>query len=195
MLNRIVVAFAVSCCAACVHPATKSGVATDRTLPESQPVAVIQDFARGLAAARALSPSVQLRVEREATIRGEHALIIDYPRPSNNPAARDVWCDADERNWARGRAISFEIKSVHPTRVSVSFLDKNGVAYTSWADLRDTTWQTVRVMFDQIRPNPYFQPPNAKVGAAIDVSDVRGIGFAPQDQLAGRLVIGTIVLR
>jgi len=78
--------------------------------------------------------------------------------------------------------------------LSVSFADRNHVAFTTWIDLSDTTWQTVRVDFDKIRPNPFFQPPGAAVGKPMDRSEVNGLGFAPQDRAAGRIAIGRIVL-
>jgi hypothetical protein len=55
-------------------------------------------------------------------------------------------------------------------------------------------WQPVRVEFADIRPNPYFQPPDAQTGSAIDVSEVKAIGFAPQDQTSGRLSVSRIVV-
>jgi hypothetical protein len=78
--------------------------------------------------------------------------------------------------------------------LSVSFLDRNGVAYTTWTELQGGAWQTVRISFDQIRPIPYFQPPGANIGAPIDVSEVLRIGFAPQDQAAGRMAISRFVV-
>jgi hypothetical protein len=47
---------------------------------------------------------------------------------------------------------------------------------------------------DGIRPNPYFQPPDARTGGRIDVSDVQWIAFAPQDVSSGRLAIGKIMV-
>jgi hypothetical protein len=67
-------------------------------------------------------------------------------------------------------------------------------------DLTDLTYHrarahgTVRIAFDEIRPNPYFQPPGANTDAPLDVSEVTRIGFAPQDQGAGRLMISRIVV-
>jgi len=79
-------------------------------------------------------------------------------------------------------------------RLSVSFMDRNHVAYTHWVELQGGEWQTVRIPFAQLRPNPYFQPPDAKQGAPLDVSEVQRIGFAPQDPGAGHLAIGKIWL-
>src|SRR5262245_31070717 len=68
------------------------------------------------------------------------------------------------------------------------------VAYTAWTELRGGVWQLVRIPFDEIRPNPFFQPPDAKTGAPLDVSDVKGIAFAPLDRTSGRLAIGRLVV-
>jgi len=91
-------------------------------------------------------------------------------------------------------AISFEVKPDHAMRMSFSFADRNHVAYTAWRDLKGSEWQTVRIPFDEIRPNPFFQFPDAKTGAPLDVSDVKAIAFAPQDKTTGRLAIGRIVV-
>ena len=79
-------------------------------------------------------------------------------------------------------------------RLSVSFLDRNHVAYTAWRGLTGSVWQLVRIPFDEIRPNPFFQPPDARTGRPLDVSDARFIAFAPQDKTAGRLTVGKFVV-
>ena len=117
-------------------------------------------------------------------------LIVEYPAPTGNPAGRDVQCAAESQDWSGGRAIEFQVKPDHELRLSVSFLDRNRVVYTWYAELRGGEWQQVRIPFDQVRPNPYFQPPDAKKGSPLDVSDVKFIAFAPQDKTPGRLAIG-----
>ena len=72
-------------------------------------------------------------------------------------------------------------------------MDRNKVAYTSWVQLQGGVWQPIRIRFDEIRPNPYFQPPGARTGAPLDVSEVTGIGFAPQATAAGRYAITQLV--
>jgi hypothetical protein len=116
-------------------------------------------------------------------------LIVEYPAPGADPAGRDVVCEAINRDWTSGRAISFRIKPSHAVKLSVSFVDRNRVAYTAWTELRAGVWQPVSISFDDIRPNPHFQPADAKTGAPIDVSEVMGIAFAPHDQTSGRLAI------
>jgi hypothetical protein len=87
-----------------------------------------------------------------------------------------------------------QIKPDHAMRLSVSFLDRNRVVFTTWTELKGGVWQQVRIAFDEIRPNPYFQPPDAKRGSPIDVSDVKFVAFAPQDKTPGRLAIGKFVV-
>jgi len=155
---------------------------------------LIRSYADGLAAVRSANPEMKLSVARDSAVSGGAVLLVDYPAANGSPAARDVWCEAEHVDWTAGHAISFQAKPDRALRLSVSFMDRNRVAYTSWTELRGGEWQTVRIAFDQIRPNPYFQPPDAKTGAPIDVSEVTRIGFAPQDPHAGHLSIGRLVV-
>ncbi len=149
---------------------------------------VIHGFENGLAKVRAANANVKLNVERDSRL-AESVLTVAYPAPTDDPAARDVWCDAENRNWTAGHAIAFRIKPANALKLSVSFFDRNQVAYTAWVDLRADEWQPVRILFDAIRPNPYFQRPDAKTGGPIDISDVAGIAFAPHDLTPGQFAI------
>jgi hypothetical protein len=62
--------------------------------------------------------------------------MVEYPAPTDDPAGRDVRCVAESQDWTGARAISFQIKPAHPLRFSLSFLDRNRVAYTAWTDLK-----------------------------------------------------------
>lgn len=155
---------------------------------------VIHSFRNGLAGVRAANPDVRLSVARDPSGPDEPVLQVEYPAPTGDPAGRDVQCEAENRNWSSGRAVSFHVKPAHALRLSVSFLDRNRVVYTLWADLKEGVWQPVRFAFAEMKPNPYFQPPGAKQGSAIDVSDVGFIAFAPQDQTSGRLAIGRFLV-
>ena len=154
---------------------------------------VIHTFENGLSGVRAHNADVKLGIGRDPELSAP-VLIVDYPAPTGDPAGRDVSCDAENRDWRAGSALSFRIKPSHAVKLSVSFLDANGVAYTSWTDLQGGVWQTVRIPFDRIRPNPYFQPPDAKQGAAIDVNDVSSVAFAPHDETPGRLAVGAFIV-
>jgi len=173
-----------------------------RSVPSSLPgepseenaAPVIQDYKADLASVRAANPDVRLRVDYDPMLPGDPILIVEYPPPTDDPAGRDVWCDSDHQDWSTGHAIAFRIKPDHAIKLSVSFFDRNHVAYTAWTELQGGVWQPVRVAFDQIRPNPYFQRPDAKLNVPIDVSQVKGIAFAPHDRSSGRLSITKFIL-
>jgi len=153
---------------------------------------MIRSITPQLAGVHIANPQLQASVE---TVSGEgEVLVVDYPAPGNDPAARDVWLDVENPNWTFGKSIVFNARAEHAIKLSVSFLSRNRVAYTSWTELRAGEWQTVRIRLAELRPNPYFQPPDARKGAPLDVSEVTRIGIAPQDAGAGRLSIGQLVL-
>ena len=155
---------------------------------------LIQAYNDGLAGVRAGNPDVHLSLGRDPSVSEEHVLRVEYPSPTKDPAGRDVQCAAEHQDWTAGRAIVFQIKPTHPVKLSLSFTDRNRVAYTAGRELKGGVWQLVRIPFDEIRPNPFFQPPDAKTGAPLDVSEVKGIAFAPHDLTSGVLAIGKFVV-
>jgi hypothetical protein len=155
---------------------------------------VIQAYVDGLAGVKAANPDVRLSVSGDPSTSEERVLIVDYPAPTKDPAGRDVQCAVVHQDWTTGRAIAFQVKAAHAMRLSLSFLDRNRVAYTSWVDVKAGVWQSVRIPFSEMRPNPFFQPPGAKTGSPIDVSEVTTLAFAPQDKTAGRLAFGRFVV-
>jgi hypothetical protein len=157
-------------------------------------VPVIHSFKDGLPGVRAVHPEARLSLGSDPEVPGEAVMVVDYPAQNDDPAGRDVQCSAETRDWSDARGIAFQVKPSKAVRLSVSFLDRNGVVYTGWADLKEGIWQPVRFAFDELRPNPYFQPPGAKTGSPLDVSDVGFIAFAPQSKDPGRLAVGTFVL-
>ena len=160
----------------------------------AKPVIVIQAYNDGLAGVRARNPDIHLSLGRDSSVSEEHVLLVEYPVPTKDPAGRDVQCAAEHQDWTGGREIMFQIKPTHPVKLSLSFYDRNRVAYTAWRELKGGVWQLVRIPFDEIRPNPFFQPPDAKTGAPLDLSEVKGIAFAPHDQTSGALSIGKFVV-
>jgi len=193
-LTRLVLACLVIASTGCSSPQTKQSTGSTAASQDSgTPTIVIHDSRNGLLGVHAANPEMKLRADRDSAT-GEPVLVIDYAAANSDPAARDVFVDAATRDWTAGSAILIRIKPAHATRLSVSFLDRNHVAYTAWATLDNPIWQSIRVAFSEIKPNPYFQPPDAKRGARLDVSDVSRIGFAPQDPASGQLAISQIVV-
>ena len=161
---------------------------------EMAPPIVIQSFKGEISRTCSAKADFRLSVGRDPAVADQAVLIVEYPILARDPAARDVQCTAENRNWSAGRAIAFQIKPDHAMTFSLSFFDGNRVAYTAWRELKGGVWQRIRVPFDEIQPNPYFQRADAKTGAPIDVRDVSGIAFAPQDQSSGRFTIGSLVV-
>lgn len=159
-----------------------------------KPAPAIQSYASGIAKIHSANPDVKIRLGHDAALPSELILFVDYPKPTADPAGRDIWCDAETLDWTTGTGISFQIKPASAERLSVSFFDRNHVVYTTWIDLEAGTWQPVRIAFANLRPNPYFQPPDAKTGAPLDLSEIKGLAFAPHHQTAGRLAISPFFL-
>jgi hypothetical protein len=142
----------------------------------------------------AANRDIKLSLAPDPTDRDRSILAVDYPAPTADPAGRDIWLDSETADWTPARTIEFRVKSDSAMRLSISFVDRNGVAYTSWTDIEAGDWRAVRIPFSEIRPNPYFQPPGAKLGASMDISNVARLGFAPQTRSIGRLAISRILL-
>jgi hypothetical protein len=160
-----------------------------RDAASERPEIVVRAYQDGRPGVRTANPDVKLSIGHDPVHGDEPLLIVDYPPPGPDPAGRDVVCDVVRRDWSSGRAIAFRIKPSHAMMLSVSFMDRNRVVYTAWRELKAGVWQPVSISFDEIQPNPYFQPGDARTGAPIDVSQVTVIAFAPQDRTSGRLAI------
>ena len=71
---------------------------------------VIRSYEDGLPGVRAANPEVELSVGRDPELAEQAVLLVGYPEPTNDPAGRDVWCDAQQREWSAQRALSFRIR-------------------------------------------------------------------------------------
>lgn len=156
---------------------------------------IVQDYSAGLSQLHPASAALQFSVTESPEL-GEQILTVKYPAATSDAAARDMNCDTINQDWSSGSALTFQIKPALDLNFSLSFLDRNGVAYTSYTSLQGGVWQSVRVAFVDIKPNAYFQPPGAPNPAPkIDVSKVTGIGFAPQTAGEGSYAVGEVVVR
>jgi hypothetical protein len=162
----LVVSWSMAACARAAAERADSTVAF--AVAEEEAVIPIQTYKARLSGVRSRNPDVKLSVGNDPELGEEPVLFVTYPAPTDDPAGRDIWCDAENQDWSRGLAVSFSVKPDHTIKLSVSFFDRNRVVYTKWTELQAAVWQPVRIPFDEIRPNPYFQPPDAKSGAPLD---------------------------
>ncbi|HWA76911.1 MAG TPA: carbohydrate binding domain-containing protein, partial [Polyangiaceae bacterium] len=158
------------------------------------PVIVIQSYAKGVAGVHTTNPDVKVSIAADSALPNEPVLLVQYPGPTGDPAGRDVWCDAENPDWTSANGIAFQIKPTNPERLSISFFDRNHVVYTTWVDLQGGAWQPVRITFADLRPNPYFQPPDAKTGAPLDLGEIKGLAFAPHHDAPGQFAVSKLVL-
>jgi hypothetical protein len=154
----------------------------------------IKTYSPELVGVHSENPRVVLSVRADPMDAGDWVLQVEYPGQTADPADRDVWFDVDLQDWTSGRALSFRIRTERDLKLSVSFFDRNHVGYTAWTEVAGGEWRDVQLPFEQMRPNPYFQPEDAKQGAPIDVSLVAGLGVAPHDELSGCLTLGRFAL-
>lgn len=181
---------ALGCSSSAVSPPPSSAVpdAGDDT------AIVIQDYAAGLAQVHVANSDVKLSIGSDPELSGGPVLSVQYPLATNDPAGRDVNCDAENQDWTAGNAVSFQIKPAQAVKISVSFLDRNHVAYTDYRELEGGAWQPVRITFADWPKNLYFQPKDAKLDQPMDVSEVTGIAFAPQVSTSGSLAVSKFVV-
>jgi hypothetical protein len=141
------------------------------------------------------SASSLLEVLPDPLKAGDWVLLVEYPSETDDPADRDVWFDVDVQDWTSARWLSFRIRAERDLKLSVSFFDRNQVAYTAWVNVSGGAWSDVQLRLDEMRPNPYFQLDDAKQGAPIDVRLVTGLGVAPHDELAGSFTVSRFALQ
>src|SRR5688572_20112101 len=96
---------------------------------------VIQSFKNEISGGCAANAGLRLSVSRDRAV-ADAVLVVEYPMPTRDPAGRDVRCAAENQDWSAGRAIAFQIKPDHAMRFSLSFVDRNRVAYTMWTALK-----------------------------------------------------------
>ena len=127
---------------------------------------------------------MKLRVDRDSTAGGEPVLLIDYPARSSDPAGRDVYFEAAHRDGQReARSAPHQFIACNLGVRLVSRPESRCVHRVDGIEARRGTRSgSGSAMFGE---NPYFQPPDANRGAPLDVSDVGGIGLAPQDSASG----------
>src|SRR5262245_52904204 len=63
---------------------------------------VIQSFEAGLTAVRAANAGVKLSIVHDDAMPSGAALVVEYPLPTQNPGGRDVWCEAEAKDWTAG---------------------------------------------------------------------------------------------
>ena len=91
-----------------------------------EPVIPVQTYKAQLSGVRSRNPDVKLSVGHDPALGEEPVLLVTYPGPTDDPAGRDVWCDAENQDWSGGRAVTFSVKPDQAIKLSVSFPPASG---------------------------------------------------------------------
>ena len=89
----------------------------------------------------------------------------------------DVWGGQD---WRGAKSLILEVKSQEPLQLQIGFNDANQNAYVAMTQAtRGGEWEKVTIPFNAFTLNPFYQPPEAKKGAAQDLSHMETLNIAP----------------
>lgn len=113
------------------------------------------------------------------------------------------WCGAWMRvgdgwggmDWRAAKSLSVRVKSARPEEMTVAFNDLNQVAYI--ADLPKTQgkgWETLSVPMSAFKVNEYYQPPQAKKGAALDLSHIESLNIGLRTPGKGSVEVDDVTL-
>lgn len=127
--------------------------------------------------------------------QGGSALSVTYHCTGDEPQGLlDVWYDLGNVDFRKGKKLTVRVKPDNALSLSVSFMDGNHTGYTQQPNpLTPGVWQTVELPLDAFWHNPYG-PPGDKPGAAVDLSGVHALGFAPRACGDGHFLIDDVRL-
>jgi hypothetical protein len=107
--------------------------------------------------------------------------------------AGDAWGGQD---WRGAKRITLRVKSGKPVALQLAFNDAKQNAYIS----SDVTaeggkgWQTLELPFSSFTLNPYYQPPQAQKGAALDLSHIETFNISVRTPGKAEFVVDEVVL-
>lgn len=117
--------------------------------------------------------------------------------------AEGGWCGAWLRagtawggqDWRGAKRITLRVKSDAPISLELAFNDATQSAYVAPpVSAEGKGWQTLTVDFAGFTLNPYYQPPQAKKGAAQDLSKVEAFNINVKSAGASSFVVDDVVL-
>jgi hypothetical protein len=107
--------------------------------------------------------------------------------------AGDDWMGQD---WNGAKSVELRVYSKEPLVLELAFNDANQNAYLSTGGVTTGKgWETLKVPFSSFVLNPYYQPPQAKKGAALDLSHVETFNVAPKTEGKHSFQVDDILLQ
>jgi hypothetical protein len=165
---------------------------------------VMQDFetleasAYGPFVDEKVGSKISVSLKEEAGKKGNKVAVLDYDL---KPAG---WCGAWMRagddwtgqDWNGAKSVELRVYSKEPLQLELAFNDANQNAYLSTGGATTGKgWETLKVPFSSFVLNPYYQPPQAKKGAALDLSHVETFNVAPKTEGKHSFQVDDILLQ
>jgi hypothetical protein len=89
----------------------------------------------------------------------------------------DLWGGQD---WSGAKKVTCKIYSQEPLFIEFGFNDANQNAYVAHFPMtQGKGWETLSIPFDKFDLNEFYQPPEGKKGAALDLSHIETFNIAP----------------
>jgi hypothetical protein len=104
----------------------------------------------------------------------------------------DGWKGMD---WSKAKTLNLRVESSQPETLSVAFNDANQVAYT--VDLPTTKgkgWETLSIPMGAFEVNKYYQPPQAKKAAVLDLSRIESFNVGLHNAGKGSIKVDDLTL-
>ena len=170
--------------------------------PDSKEV-LIQDFsmldknAYGPFADDKSGTKISVSIEKDPGITTGSAAKFKY---SMKP---DGWCGywmraGDQwggQDWTGAKRVTCKIYSTEPLFIEIGFNDGNQNAYVAhFPQTQGKGWETLSIPFEKFDLNEFYQPTDAKKGAAQDLSHIETFNIAPHTSGDHTFGMGELIL-
>lgn len=121
--------------------------------------------------------------------KGEYVLELTYDLKANGWCG--IWHTLGKDLSAAGSLV-FSAKASPPGEIQIALHDKYNVQYVANVAIPSDRWSDVSVPLSAFQKNPYYQPPDAKQGNPMDLSETKNLNIAPATPGKGTFWIGPI---
>ncbi len=127
--------------------------------------------------------SIEMSLENDQEGQGNKLGVFHYDLKTDGYCG--YWIRAGQewggQDWRGAKTLTVDVYSDAPVELKFGFNDANQSAYS--CDLPCTkagVWEKVSVPFSALKLNKYYQPPEAKKGAALDLSHIETFNLGPE---------------
>lgn len=135
-----------------------------------------------------------------AVVAGDAGKALQFQSELAEGGWGGAWLRAGEawggQDWSGAKRITLRVKSDAPVSVELAFNDANQNAYVAPAvnSAAGKGWQVLEVPFAGFQLNPYYQPPQAKKGAALDLGKIETFNINVKTMGKASFLVDDVVL-